>query len=65
MGRYDLNWITILFVIYLDDFKVEKIGGISLQGHFSGRSRFGKLGSGTFQSHFEAINGHFLGLKPS
>jgi hypothetical protein len=31
-----------------------KIGGISLQGHFSGKSQFGKLGSGTFRNHFEA-----------
>jgi hypothetical protein len=40
--------IIILFFIYLNPFRVEKIGGINLQGHFSGRSQFGKLGSGTF-----------------
>jgi len=57
----DLDWIIILFFIYLDAFKVEKIGGISLQVHFSGRSQFGKLGSGTFRSHFEALNGFFRG----
>jgi hypothetical protein len=36
--------IIILFFIYLDAFRVEKIGGINLQGHFSVRSQFGKLG---------------------
>jgi hypothetical protein len=48
MGRYDPYWIIILFFIYLDPFRVEKIGGINFQGHFSGRSQFGKLGYGTF-----------------
>jgi hypothetical protein len=56
------GWIIILFVIYLDAFKVEKIGGISLQGHFSDRSQFGKLGSISFQSHFEALNDAFGGF---
>jgi hypothetical protein len=56
-----LDWIIILFVIYLDAFRVEKIGGISLQGHFSGKSQLGKLGSETFQSHFEALNDVFWG----
>jgi hypothetical protein len=46
------DWIIILFFIYHDAFRVKKIGGISLQGHFSGKSQFGKLGSGTFQGHF-------------
>jgi hypothetical protein len=55
------DWIIILFFIYLDAFRVEKIGGINLQGHFSGRSQFGKLGSRTFQSHFEALNDVFWG----
>jgi hypothetical protein len=58
---FDLDWIIILFVIYLDPFRVEKIGGINLQGHFSGRSQFGKLGSGTFRGHFEASNDIFWG----
>jgi hypothetical protein len=30
------DWIIILFFNYLDAFKVEKIGGINLQGYFSG-----------------------------
>jgi hypothetical protein len=38
--------------MYLDPFIVEKIG-ISLQGHFSGSSQFGKLGSRTFWGHSE------------
>jgi hypothetical protein len=46
--QIDLDWIIILFVIYLDAFSEEKIGGISLQGHFSGESQFGKLVSKTF-----------------
>ena len=54
MGWYDPDWIIILFFIYLDAFRVEKFGGIKLQGHFIGRSQFGKLGSRTFQIHFEA-----------
>jgi hypothetical protein len=36
MRRYDLDWIIILFFIYLNAFIVETIGGISLQGHFNG-----------------------------
>jgi hypothetical protein len=44
----DLDWIIILFSIYLDAFRVENIGGIILQVHFSGRSQFGKLGFKTF-----------------
>jgi hypothetical protein len=61
MGRYDPEWIIILFFIYLDAFKMEKIGAINLQGHFSGRSQFGKLGFGTLQSHFEELNDIFWG----
>jgi hypothetical protein len=53
--------ITILFFIYIDAFGVEKIGGINLQGHFSGRSQFGKLGFETFWGHFEASNKNFWG----
>jgi hypothetical protein len=34
----DLDWIIILFFIYLDPFKVEKIKGFNLHGHFSGKS---------------------------
>jgi hypothetical protein len=56
-----MNSIIILFFVYVNPFRVEKIGGISLQGHFSGRSQFGKLGSGTFRGHFEASNDIFLG----
>jgi hypothetical protein len=56
-----MHWIIILFVIYLDAFKVEKNGGIILQGHFSGRPQFGKFGFKTFWSHFEALNDVFLG----
>jgi hypothetical protein len=29
MGRYDLDWIIILFFIYLNDFKVEKLEELS------------------------------------
>jgi hypothetical protein len=47
--------------MYIDAFRVEKIGGINLQGHFSGKSQFGKLWSRTFQSHFEALNNIFWG----
>jgi hypothetical protein len=62
----DLYWIIILFFIYLDAFIVEKSGGISLQGHFNGRSQFGKLGFETFQTHlFEASNDIFWGSKIS
>jgi hypothetical protein len=61
MRRYDPNWIIVLFFIYIDAFKVEKIGGINLQSHFSGKSYFGKLGSETFGIHFEALNGVFWG----
>jgi hypothetical protein len=43
-GGMIMDWIIILFFIYLDAFRVEKIGGINLQGHFNGRSQFGKLG---------------------
>jgi hypothetical protein len=60
VGLLDPNWIIILVFIYLDDFRMEKIGGINLQGHFSGRSQFGKLGFGTFRSHFEELKGFFL-----
>jgi hypothetical protein len=45
---YDQDWIIILFVIYIDPFRVEKIGGISLQGHFNGKSQFEKLAFGIF-----------------
>jgi len=62
MGRYDLEWIIILFLIYLDAFKEGKIQGINLQGNFSGRSEFGKLGFETFWSYFEASNNIF-GVK--
>jgi hypothetical protein len=62
MERYDLDWIIILFFIYLNLFRVEKNGGIDLQGHFSGRSQFGKLGSETFRGHFKASNDIF-GVK--
>jgi hypothetical protein len=41
---------------------MENFGGISLQGQFNGRSQFGKLGSGTFQSHVEALKYVFWGL---
>jgi hypothetical protein len=37
-----------------------KIGGIGLEGHYSGRFQFGKLGSRTFQSHFEELNDIFF-----
>jgi hypothetical protein len=52
-----LIWIGSLYYFssISDAFRVGKIGGISLQGHFSGRSQFGKLGSRTFQSHFEEL----------
>jgi hypothetical protein len=56
----DPDWIIILFFIYLDAFRVEKIGGINLQGHFN-KSQFGKLGFETLQSHFEEPNGMFWG----
>jgi hypothetical protein len=59
----DLDWIIILFFIYLDAFRVEKVGGIILQGHFSGRSQFGKLGSRTFRGHFEESNDIFFWVK--
>ena len=52
----DMDCIIILFFIYLDPFIVEKIGGINLQGQFSGRYHFGKLGFGTFWGHFEVKN---------
>jgi hypothetical protein len=55
----DPNWIIILFVIYLDPFRVVKVVGFSLKSHFSGRSRFGKLVYATFWSHFEALNNIF------
>jgi hypothetical protein len=57
----DMDWNIILFSMYLDPFKVEKLGGINLQGHFSDKSQFGKLGSGTFQDHFEASKDIFGG----
>jgi hypothetical protein len=59
----DLDWIIVLFSIYLDAFRVETIGGINLQGHFKGRSELGKLGFETFQSHFEASNDMFWGQE--
>jgi hypothetical protein len=37
----------------------KKIRGINLQGHFCHRLQFGKLGSGTFQSHFKVLNDVF------
>ena len=52
----DPDLIIILFVIYLDAFKVEKFWGINLQGHFNGRSQFGKLGFKNFRGHFEESN---------
>jgi hypothetical protein len=33
----DLDWIIILFFIYIHLFREEKIGEIILQDHFSGR----------------------------
>jgi len=48
--------------MYIDAFKLEKHGGIILQGHFSGRSQFEELGSKTFWSHFEKLNDMFLGF---
>jgi hypothetical protein len=33
MGMYDMDWIIILFVMYLDAFRVERIEGINLEGH--------------------------------
>jgi hypothetical protein len=43
--------------------KWKQNGGISLQGcHFSVRSQFGKLGFGTFRSHFEELNDFFFFL---
>jgi hypothetical protein len=54
-GKNDQDWIIILFFICLDAFRVEKIGGINLQGHFSGKSQFGKLGFGTFIEPFQGI----------
>jgi hypothetical protein len=59
MGRYDPVWIIIEIFICIDTFRVEKIGGINLQGHFNGRSQFGKLGFETFRSNFEASNENF------
>jgi hypothetical protein len=55
------DWAIILFVICLDAFRVEKIGGINLQGHFNDKSHFGKLGFKTFLIHFEALNDLFWG----
>jgi hypothetical protein len=65
LGAHHIAKIHYSFLspIYLDAFRVEKIGGINLQGHFNGRSQFGKLGFETFSvwSHFEALNGIFWG----
>jgi hypothetical protein len=61
MGRYDMDFIIILFFIYLDALRVENIGGISWQGYFNGRSQFENLGFETFQSYFEEPNGIFRG----
>jgi hypothetical protein len=35
MGRYDPNWIIVLFVIYLDAFRVEKNWRNQMTGSFS------------------------------
>ena len=51
--------IIILFFIYIDSFKVEKISGNILQGRFNDRSQFGRLGFETFSIHFEELNGIF------
>jgi hypothetical protein len=55
----DPDWIIILFFIFVDSFIVEKIGGIILQDHSSGKSHFGKLGSKKLYSHFEELIGVF------
>jgi hypothetical protein len=59
MGRYDLDWIIIQFVIYLDTFFMEKNGGIILQGHLVVALNFENWGwkpFEIFQGHFEASN---------
>ena len=59
MGRCDLNWIIIFFVIHLDTFGVEKGEESSHRTVFTRGTQFGKMRSETFWECFEASNNVF------
>jgi len=59
----DTNWIIIQFFIYICILWVEKMRGICLQGNFSSKFQYGKLGWRTFQSPFVALNNNFWGYR--
>ena len=56
-------WIGSLyfFFIHQDDFRVEKVEELVHRTIFTDDTKFGKLGSKTFQEHFEASNDIFWG----
>jgi hypothetical protein len=55
-------WIgSLYYFTSISMISEEKVGEINLQGHFNGRSYFGKLGFETSQSHFEVSNKIFWG----
>lgn len=51
---FDLDWIIILFFIYLCAFKVEKVEELAHKTLFTGGTKFSKLWSKTFRECFEA-----------
>jgi len=61
MGRCDLNWVIILFFIYLDALGLEKVEESTHRTVFSGGTQFGEVGFETFWEHFEASNEFFRG----
>jgi len=61
MGRYDSDWIIILFFIHLNAFEVEKVEESYHGAVFIGGTQFGKMGPQTFEECFEASNYFFLG----
>lgn len=62
MWRYDMEWIIILILIYINVFRVEKWRN-QLMTIFTWGSHFGELGSIIFWKQFEILNDTFHGFK--
>jgi len=49
-----MDWIIILFLIHIDDFRVEKVKELAQMTIFTSGTQSGKLGFETFEEHFKA-----------
>jgi len=59
----DPDWIIKLFVIHINALTMEKVEESTLRTIFTSETQSGKLGSESFQEHFEASNDIFWGYN--